>query len=57
VIQTFERESVIRRLAETTMPTDMIFEPERRVPIPATDILTYLFSNPNYDVDKPVCFA
>ncbi|KAL2787229.1 hypothetical protein BJX66DRAFT_328026 [Aspergillus keveii] len=32
----------------------MIFEPERRVPIPATDILTYLFSNPKYDVDKPV---
>jgi hypothetical protein len=39
------------------MPTEMIFEPERRVPIPATDILTYLFSNPKYDVDKPVCFA
>ncbi|CEL10842.1 hypothetical protein ASPCAL13951 [Aspergillus calidoustus] len=36
------------------MPTDMIFEPERRVPIPATDILTYLFANPKYDVDKPV---
>ncbi|KAL3487816.1 hypothetical protein BJX62DRAFT_212867 [Aspergillus germanicus] len=36
------------------MPTEMIFEPERRVPIPATDILTYLFSNPKYDTDKPV---
>ncbi|KAL3455870.1 putative AMP-binding enzyme [Aspergillus heterothallicus] len=36
------------------MPSQMIFEPERRVPIPTTDILTYLFANPKYDPDKPV---
>ncbi|KAL2813887.1 hypothetical protein BJX63DRAFT_442764 [Aspergillus granulosus] len=32
----------------------MIFEPERRVPIPATDVLSYLFSKPKYNPDKPV---
>ncbi|KAL4996697.1 hypothetical protein BDV10DRAFT_171699 [Aspergillus recurvatus] len=32
----------------------MIFEPELRVPIPTTDILTYIFANPYYDPKKPV---
>ncbi|KAL6235283.1 hypothetical protein BDW75DRAFT_230463 [Aspergillus navahoensis] len=32
----------------------MIFEPELRVPIPTTDILTYIFANPYYDPHKPV---
>ncbi|KAL4935932.1 hypothetical protein BDV06DRAFT_233843 [Aspergillus oleicola] len=32
----------------------MIFEPLNRVLIPYTDILTYLFSNPKYDPDRPV---
>ncbi|KAL5339936.1 hypothetical protein BJX70DRAFT_362323 [Aspergillus crustosus] len=32
----------------------MIFEPATRVPVPNTDILTYLFSNPTYDTDKPI---
>ncbi|KAL4977175.1 hypothetical protein BDW66DRAFT_165913 [Aspergillus desertorum] len=32
----------------------MFFEPELRVPIPATDILTYIFANPYYDPNKPV---
>ncbi|KAJ0422950.1 hypothetical protein BJY00DRAFT_62817 [Aspergillus carlsbadensis] len=36
------------------MPTEMIFEPERRVPIPATDVLTYLFADPKYDANKPL---
>ncbi|KAL4925699.1 acyl--CoA ligase [Aspergillus undulatus] len=32
----------------------MIFEPLHRVLIPYTDIVTYLFSNPKYDPDRPV---
>ncbi|KAL3429387.1 hypothetical protein BDV09DRAFT_44458 [Aspergillus tetrazonus] len=32
----------------------MIFEPDLRVPIPNTDILTYIFANPSYDPNKPV---
>ncbi|KAL4955775.1 hypothetical protein BDW69DRAFT_182240 [Aspergillus filifer] len=32
----------------------MIFEPVNRVLIPYTDILTYLFTNPKYDPDKPI---
>ncbi|KAL2861201.1 acyl--CoA ligase [Aspergillus lucknowensis] len=32
----------------------MIFEPASRFPVPATDILSYVFSSPNYNPDKPV---
>ncbi|KAL4808631.1 hypothetical protein BDV18DRAFT_157575 [Aspergillus unguis] len=32
----------------------MIFEPSARVPIPSSDALTYLFSNPKFNPDKPV---
>ncbi|KAL4877060.1 hypothetical protein BJY04DRAFT_222382 [Aspergillus karnatakaensis] len=32
----------------------MIFEPANRVVLPNTDILTYLFSNPKYDTNKPI---
>ncbi|KAF9891853.1 hypothetical protein FE257_003338 [Aspergillus nanangensis] len=32
----------------------MIFEPESRVAVPTTDILSYIFSNPAYDHDDPV---
>ncbi|KAL4736081.1 hypothetical protein BDV11DRAFT_211572 [Aspergillus similis] len=32
----------------------MIFEPELRVSIPDTDILTYIFANPSYDANRPV---
>lgn len=32
----------------------MIFEPASRVPVPTTDVLSYIFSNPEYDHDEPV---
>ncbi|PKY00040.1 putative AMP-binding enzyme [Aspergillus campestris IBT 28561] len=32
----------------------MIFEPPRRVPVPSSDILSYLFSDPPYDHDEPM---
>ncbi|KAL4864997.1 hypothetical protein BDV12DRAFT_200538 [Aspergillus spectabilis] len=32
----------------------MIFEPAARVLLPNTDVLTYLFSNPKYDPNKPL---
>lgn len=35
----------------------MIFEPPRRVPVPSSDILSYLFSDPPYDHDEPVRWA
>lgn len=36
------------------LPDQMIFEPPRRVPVPSSDILSYLFSDPPYDHDEPV---
>lgn len=32
----------------------MIFEPELRVEVPTTDVVSYIFSNPDYDHDEPV---
>ncbi|KAE8378625.1 hypothetical protein BDV26DRAFT_292023 [Aspergillus bertholletiae] len=32
----------------------MIFEPSSRVPLPTTDVLSYIFSDPPYDHDRPV---
>ncbi|KAL4779644.1 hypothetical protein BJX76DRAFT_365074 [Aspergillus varians] len=32
----------------------MIFEPAARFPVPYTDILSYLFSSPKYNPDKPL---
>lgn len=34
----------------------MIFEPERRVPLPEQDLLSYIFNDPKtYDPNEPVC--
>ena len=35
----------------------MIFEPTERFPLPTKDILSYIFDNPPYDQDEPVCEA
>jgi hypothetical protein len=32
----------------------MFFEPASRVPIPTTDVLSYIFTDPQYDQNKPV---
>lgn len=32
----------------------MIFEPASRVPLPTTDVISYIFSDPPYDHDQPV---
>ncbi|OGM48318.1 putative AMP-binding enzyme [Aspergillus bombycis] len=32
----------------------MIFEPPSRVPLPTTDVISYIFSDPPYDHDQPV---
>ena len=32
----------------------MIFEPERRIPLPTKDLLSYVFDDPTYDQDEPV---
>jgi hypothetical protein len=38
----------------------MIFEPERRLPVPSKDLLSYVFDDSSYDIDrkvgKPTCF-
>ena len=35
----------------------MIFEAERQLPLPTTDLLSWIFDNPTYDQDKPVSVA
>lgn len=37
--------------------TNMIFEPAERLPLPTKDLLSYMFDNPPYDQDEPVCGA
>ncbi|KAL4894993.1 AMP-binding enzyme [Aspergillus ambiguus] len=32
----------------------MIFEPASRVPVPTTDVISYIFSNPDYNHDEPI---
>lgn len=35
----------------------MIFEPASRVPLPTTDVISYIFSDPPYDHDQPVIIS
>lgn len=37
-------------------PLSMIFEPAARAPVPCTDVISYVFSDPPYDHDEPVIF-